>query len=128
MVMNAQPKNNIKKFKNIPFVWENENYLLKMKSDTSVMLYNSHFSRYFSFSIKNDPFLVYPSIKNSGSVAQGGGAQGLKKLKVHANQRSQRSSKLTIPLQNQLMKIIRQSEVYIMEEAVTDQIVKTTKI
>jgi hypothetical protein len=116
--MNAQPKNNIKKFKNIPFVWENENYLLKMKSDTSVMLYNSHFSR----------FLVYPSIKNSGSVAQGGGAQGLKKLKVHANQRSQRSSKLTIPLQNQLMKIIRQSEVYIMEEAVTDQIVKTTKI
>lgn len=26
------------------------------------------------------------------------------------------------------MKIIRQSEVYIMEEAVTDQIVKTTKI
>ena len=76
-------KNNIKKFKNIPFVWENENYLLKMKSDTSVMLYNSHFSRYFSFSIKNDPFLVYPSIKNnqSSSFAQGGGANGLKKLR-----------------------------------------------
>lgn len=122
------PRNNIKKFKNIPFVWENENYLLKMKSDTSVMLYNSHFSRYFSFSIKNDPFLVYPSIKNNGA-SQGGGVHGLKKLKGSAaNQRSQRSNKLTIPLQNQLMKIIRQSEVYIMEEAVTDQIVKTTKI
>jgi len=54
-----------------------------MKSDTSVMLYNSHFSRYFSFSIKNDPFLVYPSIKNnqSSSYAQGGGANGLKKLR-----------------------------------------------
>ena len=55
-----------------------------MKSDTSVMLYNSHFSRYFSFSIKNDPFLVYPSIKNNNqnsSYAQGGGAKGLKKLR-----------------------------------------------
>jgi hypothetical protein len=99
MVM-PPPRNNIKKFKNIPFVWENENYLLKMKSDTSVMLYNSHFSRYFSFSIKNDPFLVYPSIKNNG-VAQGGGANGLKKLKGSAgNQRQVRSNKLTIPLQN----------------------------
>lgn len=95
-------KNNIKKFKNIPFVWENENYLLKMKSDTSVMLYNSHFSRYFSFSIKNDPFLVYPSIKNNfTTVAQGGGASGIKKLKgtaASANTKSQRQNKLTIPL------------------------------
>lgn len=32
-------RNNLKKFKNIPFVWENENYLLKMKSDTSISLY-----------------------------------------------------------------------------------------
>ena len=53
-----------------------------MKSDTSEMLYSSHFTRYFVFSIKNDPFLVYPSIKNNqSSVAQGGGAAGLKKLK-----------------------------------------------
>jgi hypothetical protein len=59
------PKNNIKKFKNVPFIWENNNYLLKMKSDTSVMLYQSHYSKYFSFSNKNDPFLVNPSIKSS---------------------------------------------------------------
>jgi hypothetical protein len=54
-----------------------------MKSDTSVMLYNSHFSRYFSFSVKNDPFLVYPSIKNNSSsgLAQGGGATSLKKIR-----------------------------------------------
>lgn len=32
-------KNNIKKFKNVPFIWENNNYLLKMKSDTSIMLF-----------------------------------------------------------------------------------------
>ena len=75
-------KNNIKKFKNIQSIWENENYLLKMKSDTSIMLYNSHFSRYFSFSNKNDPFLVHPSIKSqSSSLAVGGGAAGIKRLR-----------------------------------------------
>lgn len=47
------------------------------------MLYNSHFSRYFSFSIKNDPFLVYPSIKNNNSsgMTQVGGAASLKKIR-----------------------------------------------
>ena len=81
--MSMPPKNNIKKFKNIPFVWENENYLLKMKSDTSRMLYESHFSRYFNFSHKNDPFLVHPSIKTNQNafIAQGGGAAGLKRLR-----------------------------------------------
>ena len=120
-------RNNLKKFKNIPFVWENENYLLKMKSDTSQSLYKSHFSRYISFSNKNDPFLVHPSIKHSStssekSVAQGGGMQVIKRLKAGGPPaaRSQRSAKLTIPLPNQLMKIIRQCEVYLMEEAVTD--------
>ena len=89
-----QHKNNIKKFKNVPFIWENENYLLKMKSDTSHMLYNSHFSRYFSFSNKNDPFLVNPSIKSS-NLAQGGGAAGVKRLKGTS---ASRTKKLNIPL------------------------------
>ena len=40
---------------------------------------------------------------------------------------NKRGTKLVIPLPNQLMKIIRQCEVYLMEEAVTDQIIKTTK-
>lgn len=103
-------KNNIKKFKNTPFIWENENYLLKMKSDTSHMLYTSHFSRYFNFSNKNDPFLVHPSMKaGTSSLAQGGGAGGLKKLKggmkfkmdpVGPAGYGMKSAKLTIPLQN----------------------------
>lgn len=77
-------RSNLKKFKNIPFIWENENYLLKMKSDTSVMLYNSHFAKYINFSNKNDPFLVFPSIKHVGEkiLAQGGGVSNLKKLKA----------------------------------------------
>lgn len=93
------------------------------------MLYDSHFNKYFSFSHKNDPFLVHPSVKTQGMVAQGGGAAGLKRLRggYQNNQKSMRTQKLVIPLHNQLMKIIRQSEVYLMEEAITDQIVKTTK-
>ena len=105
------PRNNIKKFKNIPFVWENENYLLKMKSDTSNLLQKSHFSQYFNFSIKNDPFLVYPSMKGNTSIgsaalsghayAQGSGANSLKKLKGNAKgeiRGGQRNQKLSIPL------------------------------
>lgn len=96
-----------------------------MKSDTSVSLYQSHFARYIAFSPKNDPFLVYPSTKHNTAAdrapAQGGGLKGLKSLKG-ANQQTQRQPRkqLIIPLQNQLMKIIRQCEVYLMEEAVTD--------
>lgn len=59
-------------------MWEQENYLLKMKSD-SLFLTTSTFSHYFNFSSKSDPFLVYPSSKHSGAV--GSGALALKKLK-----------------------------------------------
>mmetsp|Transcript_13132 Transcript_13132/g.20405 ORF Transcript_13132/g.20405 Transcript_13132/m.20405 type:complete len:107 (+) Transcript_13132:832-1152(+) len=103
------PRNSIKKFKNIPFVWENENYLLKMKSDTSVWLQSSHLSRYFNYSKKNDPFLVYPSMKVSSQgqgLPQGSGATGIKKLRAGSHSRSQ-VGKMQVPLQNQLMKIIR---------------------
>jgi len=65
---------------------ENENYLLKMKSDTSHSLFKSHFARYINFSSKNDPFLVFPSTKHPAAtergLAQGGGAAGIKRLKA----------------------------------------------
>ena len=67
---------NIKKFKNIPFIWEGENYLLKMKEDCA-FLQKSNFKSLFNFSEKSDPFLVFPSMKNTKIVAQGGGAHGL---------------------------------------------------
>ena len=53
-----------------------------MKADTSHMLFSSHFSRYFNFSDKNDPFLVNPSLKVQNTAVQGGGAAGVKKLKA----------------------------------------------
>ena len=50
-------RNSINKFKNIPFVWEGENYLLKMKGDTSFLV-SSNLSKFFNFSNKSDPFLI----------------------------------------------------------------------
>jgi hypothetical protein len=44
----------------IPFVWENENYLLKLKRDTEFLKDHS-LSKWFNFVDKNDPFLVIPS-------------------------------------------------------------------
>ena len=57
-------RNTMRKFKCLPFVWESQNYLLKMKSDTSFLI-QSPFARYFNFSPKSDPFLVFPSMKQS---------------------------------------------------------------
>lgn len=48
-----------------------------MKVDTLFFI-TSNFSRYFNFSPKNDPFLVFPASKHS---AVGGGVLALKKIK-----------------------------------------------
>lgn len=64
------------KFKNIPFIWEGENYLIKMKGDTKFLAV-SEYSKHFNFTAKSDPFLVQPSLKHvasSAPVAVGGGA------------------------------------------------------
>jgi len=46
----------------MPFVWESHNYLLKLKGDIQ-FLATSSFVKYFNFSQKSDPFLVFPSTK-----------------------------------------------------------------
>ena len=84
----------------MPFVWESQNYLLKLKSDNQFLV-TSPFSHYFDFSSKSDPFLVTPAMKQPG-----------------------KKRKTVLPIQNQHMKLIRQSEVYLMEEAVTDSIIR----
>lgn len=66
---------NLRKFKVIPFVWESQNYLLKLKSDTQFLIASSY-ARYFNFSNKSDPFLVFPSTKQVGGVP---GSRGLRK-------------------------------------------------
>ena len=83
---------------------------------------SSEFSKFFNFSAKSDPFLVQPSLKHaansvSGSVAVGGGAHALKSLRRNPQQRQ---VMMVVPLHNTLLKLLKQSEVYLMEEAVTD--------
>ena len=68
-----QQRNTLRKFKCIPFVWEGQNYLLKMKTDTG-FLFSSSFAKYFNFSPKSDPFLIFPSTKQS-SIAPGAANQ-----------------------------------------------------
>jgi hypothetical protein len=129
-VNGGQDRNNMNKFKNIPFIWEGENYLLKMKSDTQFLAFSSY-SKYFNFTPKSDPFLVQSSLKhpNGGSssaqtVAVGGGAQGLKNLRKQAVAGAPpvvaQRQKMVVPFPNSLLKMIKQCEVYLMEEAVND--------
>ena len=68
-VMTPSGRNSVNKFKNIPFIWEGENYLLKMKNDTQFLQF-SEYAKHFNFSQKSDPFLVFPSSKHQ---AVGGG-------------------------------------------------------
>lgn len=42
------------------FIWDGENYLIKMINDT-LFLKESVLAKYFSFSSKSDPFLLTPS-------------------------------------------------------------------
>ena len=45
---------------NLPIIYSDENYLLKMKTDTS-FLAESELNKWFNFSKRTDPFLVTPS-------------------------------------------------------------------
>lgn len=90
-----------------------------MKSDNSFLV-SSPFEKFFNFSTKSDPFLVFPSTKQSHGVP---GAAG--QARTLRNLRGGHQQKTLIPLANAHMKLIRQSEVYLMEEAVTDQIVRS---
>jgi hypothetical protein len=132
-------RNSMNKFKTVPFVWEGENYLLKMKGD-SQFLFQSEYQKYFNFSTKSDPFLVQASVKHTQSTSQtypisvGGGAQGLKNLRKQQTGQLKEIKeaaaprngprKLVVPLTNHIKKIIRYCEAYLMDEAVTDKILR----
>ncbi|CAI2383051.1 unnamed protein product [Moneuplotes crassus] len=90
----------------IAFLWDDLNYLVKMKSDTDFL--NEHIlSRYFNFSEKNDPFLVIPSCAHTGVGLKGlKRGRGKKKLKNKL-----KSDKFEVPLDNSLMQRIKASEV-----------------
>jgi hypothetical protein len=119
-MLTLEPKQQInsthmRKLKTMPFIWEHNNYLIKMKTDSS-FLFASPFARYFSFSAKSDTFLVFPSMKSTQTPAT--------KKRVTS---SEQTRKLMLPIQSSLLKVIRQSEVYIMEEAVTDILIRSAQ-
>ena len=72
IVKNKYDINNIKNF--------NKNYLSIMKTDTSFLYYNEFFTKIFSFSNKSDPFLIHPSIKQSGYTLLPIGEEALQKI------------------------------------------------
>ena len=57
-------------------------------------------------------------MKQAANLPGANQARALKKLMDRS------AAKTVIPLPNSLMKLIRQSEVYLMEEAVTESIIK----
>lgn len=98
----------------IAFMWDDENYLLKMKTDTD-FLKGHKLSQWFNFSEKNDPFLVIPSCAHSGV-----GLKGLKKVRKKQAKNQPISSpdnKYEVPLDNSLMQRIKASEVVLEKES-----------
>ena len=96
----------------IPFVWENENYLLKLKRDTEFLKDHS-LSKWFNFADKNDPFLVIPSCSHSGV-----GVKGLKKVRKNLSKKAigKEDNKYEVPLDNSIMQRIKASEVVLENE------------
>lgn len=97
----------------IIFMWQTENYLVKMKSDTD-FLKDHKLSQWFNFSEKNDPFLVIPSCAHSGV-----GLKGLKKgrsKKLQKDKANNLENKYEVPLDNSLMQRIKASEVVLVKE------------
>lgn len=96
----------------IPFIWDNDNYLVKMKTDTD-FLKEHELSKWFNFGDKNDPFLVIPACAHSGV-----GLKGLKKARKRQakSKATDDDSKYEVPLDNSLMQRIKASEVVLEKE------------
>lgn len=96
----------------IPFVWENENYLLKLRRDTEFLKEHS-LSKWFNFADKNDPFLVIPSCSHAGV-----GLKGLKKVRKNLSKKviGKDDNKYEVPLDNSIMQRIKASELVLENE------------
>jgi hypothetical protein len=92
----SKSASNYAESKSVAFVYEDKNYLIKMKTDLD-FLQETAFANMFNFSTKNDPMLIYPSNKKTTNTKQ------------------------MIPIQNKLMKHIRRCEWIILEEKIVDR-------
>jgi len=98
-------KDALKNPKPIPFLWEGENYLCKMKNDMDFLL-ESEFAKILKFSEQPDPLLITPS-KPKGSSSSS-------KKKEHNYFLS--DGQVVIPLHSALIRRVRLAEMVILEE------------
>ena len=93
----------IGKHKTLQFMWENENYILKMRKDL-IFLHESDFKKIFCFSELPDPLLIIPS-------------KPLEKKNVKLNERAKF---LNIP--QMLGKRVKLAHKYILDEDIEEQL------
>ena len=90
-------------------MFEGNNYLLKMLKDNAFLgLKSNRFLKYFNFSEWGDPFLLIPSFEYAG-------AGGLRKREQKKWKR-QTDDKITIPIENSIMKKIKKCEMVLDDE------------
>lgn len=89
----------------IPFMYQGNNYLMKMRKDNAFLGMRSNpFGQYFNFSDRGDPFLVMPS------VPVGAGKRRRRRTK------KKKEEGITIPIEGSILKKIKRCELVIDAE------------
>lgn len=101
------------------FIWDHENYLMKIKSDT-LFLKDSSLSKYFHFSTKADPFLIVPSqVTSTANATVKSGKKKVSKVRK-VKKENKKPELIRLDLDFALVKKIKQLELVLVEEAVSD--------
>lgn len=104
----------------IPFLLDNENYLLRMKSDT-LFLKDSYLGKYINFSSKSDHVLLVPSqavpkmVVSKVKIRKGKPGK-VKKIRKVEN----RPNLIRLEIEPGLLRKAKDCEMVILEEAVSD--------
>ncbi|CAG9335978.1 unnamed protein product [Blepharisma stoltei] len=101
---------NIRNVRRIPFIWNGENYIVRMKSDMD-FLGKTELAKYFYFSDQSDPFLICPSdVKWDMS----------EKINELSSYFAKKTTKMLIPLPEILMNRVKLAEIIINEELIKE--------
>lgn len=110
------------------FLWDSENYLIKMKSDTS-FLKDSSIGMFFNFSSKADPFFIIPAQSVSTPVTTN--KKSTKKMKKSNKKKKEKSNKpdlVQLDLDFEVVKKIKEWELILVEEAVSEYFISESNI
>ena len=85
----------------IQFIYQGNNYLLKMRKDNSFLgLKSNPFLKHFNFTDRGDPFLILPSCEYTAVGA----------LKKRKNKKAAKNERITIPVEQSILKKIKRCE------------------